>query len=311
MKGGIGIIVNPYSRQNRKNPEGIKKLGYIIGDRGSCEATKSLADVERVAREFLHKNVEILALSGGDGTNHVTLSTFIKVYGEHPLPKVALLRGGTMNTIAKSFGIKGTTDTILFNIVEKYHTGQPFRMLRRPIMRIGDGKYGFLFGNGVVHNFLAEYYGTGRPSPWRAVTTLSRAVGSATIDGDFSRRMFRPFMAKVWVDGQKWEEESYFSVLAASIEDIGLGFKPFVKASESVERFAIVGIKTGALGVSLALPGMLMARPLSQLKFNDAAAKHVQFETEEPLKYTIDGDIYETGTRLELATGPVLDLIIS
>ena len=311
MKGGIGIIVNPYSRQNRRNPEGIRKLGYIIGDRGSCEATKSLADVERVAREFMHKGVEILGLAGGDGTNHVTISTFIRVYGDHPLPTIALLRGGTMNTIAKSFGIKGTTDTILFNIVEKYHTGAPFKTVRRPIMKIGEGKYGFLFGNGVVHNYLAEYYSTGRPSPWRAVTTLSRAVASATIDGDFSRRMFKPFMAKVWVDGRKWESEEYFSVLAASIEDIGLGFKPFVKATESLERFAIVGVITNALGVSLSLPAMALARPLSRERFIDAAAERVVFETEEPLKYTIDGDIYETGTHLELTAGPVLDLIVS
>jgi diacylglycerol kinase family enzyme len=311
MKGGIGVIINPYSRQNRKNPEGIRKLGYIIGDRGSCEATKSLADVERVAREFLHKGVEILALSGGDGTNHVTISTFIKVYGDHPLPKIALLRGGTMNTIAKSFGIKGTTDTILFNIVEKYHTGEPFRTVRRPIMRIGEGRYGFLFGNGVVHNYLAEYYATGRPSPWRAVTTLSRAVASATIDGDFSRRMFRPFKAKVWVDGEKWEPEEYFAVMAATIVDIGLGFKPFVKAAESLDRFGVIGVVTNALGVSLALPGMALARPLNPKKFLDAAARRVVFETDGPLKYTVDGDIYETGTRLELRTGPVLELVVN
>ena len=66
MSGGIGVVVNPYSRKNRKNPEAIKKLGYIIGDKGSCEATRSLSDVERVAREFMEKGVEILALSGGD-----------------------------------------------------------------------------------------------------------------------------------------------------------------------------------------------------------------------------------------------------
>ncbi|MFA6032826.1 MAG: diacylglycerol kinase family protein [Myxococcota bacterium] len=310
MSGGIGVIVNPYSRKNRKNPEAIKKLGYIIGDKGSCEATRSLSDVERVAREFMKKGVEILALSGGDGTNHITLTTFINVYGDHPLPKIALLRGGTMNTIAESVGVKGTTDTILFNIVEKYHTGRPFEVAKNLVVKIGD-RYGFLFGNGCVHGYLAEYYATGKPSPWRAVTTLSRGAASALVDGDLSRRIFRRFKARVWVDGVKWEEEDYFSVLAASIEQLGLGFKPFVAARGNPGCFTVLGVKGTAADVTMALPNIKFGRPMNPKVFNSFPAKHVVFETEEPLKYTIDGDIYEAGTRLELASGPELELIIS
>jgi diacylglycerol kinase family enzyme len=308
--GGIGIIVNPYSRKNRKDPEGIKKIGYIIGDRGSCEATKSLADIERVAREFLAKKVEILGLSGGDGTNHITLTTFIKVYGDHPLPKIALLRGGTMNTIANSCGISGTTDTILYNMVEKYHTGKPFKTTTRVIMKIGD-KYGFLFGNGVVHAFLAEYYATGKPSPWRAVTTLSRGVFSAISDGDLAQRMFKRFNAKVWVDGVKWEQEDFFAVMAASIEHLGLGFAPFKRALDKPGHFCVLAVKGNAYDVSIALPSIRFSKTMNPKTFIDAATRHVVFETEEPLKYTIDGDIYETGTHLELSSGPELELIVS
>ena len=308
--GGIGIIVNPYSRKNRKDPEGIKKLGYIIGDRGSCEATKNLADVERVAKEFLKKGVEILGLSGGDGTNHITLTTFINVYGDNPLPKIALLRGGTMNTIAESCGIKGTTNTILYNIVEKYHTGKPFETTQRVLMKVGD-KYGFLFGNGVVHSFLAEYYATGKPSPWRAVTTLSRTMGSAIVNGDLSQRMFKRFRSKVWVDGKRWEREDYFAVLAASIEHLGLGFSPFKRAVEKPGHFCVLGVIGSAFECTRAMPAIRFSKTMPTNAFIDAATKHVVFETEEPLKYTIDGDIYRTGTHLEISSGPTLDLIVS
>ncbi|HPM41898.1 MAG TPA: sphingosine kinase, partial [bacterium] len=67
---GIGIILNPHSRSNRKNPERIKQLGFIVGDRGSCHATETLDQVRDLAREFRNRGVEVLGISGGDGTNH-------------------------------------------------------------------------------------------------------------------------------------------------------------------------------------------------------------------------------------------------
>ena len=67
--------------------------------------TETLDEVRGLAREFKEKGIDILGISGGDGTNHRTLSTFLEVYGETPLPKIALLRGGTMNNLANQLGI--------------------------------------------------------------------------------------------------------------------------------------------------------------------------------------------------------------
>src|SRR3989338_9471201 len=89
---GIGVILNPYSRSNRKNPGRAERLGFIVGDKGSCHATRDISDVERFAQEFKERGVEILGLSGGDGTYQRTLTTFVKIYGETPLPQIALYR---------------------------------------------------------------------------------------------------------------------------------------------------------------------------------------------------------------------------
>ncbi len=52
MKNGIGVIVNPFSRQNKRNPDRINKLAYIVGSRGTIAATKNLSELEEVAVEF-------------------------------------------------------------------------------------------------------------------------------------------------------------------------------------------------------------------------------------------------------------------
>lgn len=91
---GIGVVLNPYSRSNRKNPWRAEELGFIVGDKGSCHATHSIEDVEILAGQFKERQIEVLGLSGGDGTYQKTLTTFVKVYGAAPLPKIALLGGG-------------------------------------------------------------------------------------------------------------------------------------------------------------------------------------------------------------------------
>jgi diacylglycerol kinase (ATP) len=105
---GIGVISNPNSRRNRRYPEQMNRLAYLLGEDDQGVTTRSAEDVVDVAKRFRDAEIDILALNGGDGTNHVTLTTFIEVYGDQPLPMVALLRGGTMNTVSNPSGSAAT-----------------------------------------------------------------------------------------------------------------------------------------------------------------------------------------------------------
>src|SRR3990167_3864318 len=124
---GIGVILNPYSKKYRDNPERMKRMGFIVGDKASCKQTEDLSDLRRVADEFKSHDIDILAISGGDGTNHCTLTTFIQVYGDKPLPKIVFLRGGTLNTVAGSLKLYGTPEKILSNLLIRYHEDLPFQ----------------------------------------------------------------------------------------------------------------------------------------------------------------------------------------
>ena len=91
----IGVVYNPFAGKNKFNPERKQAvLEKIIGNRGIVRATQSVEDIYRVANEFQEEGVDILGISGGDGTNQCVLTTFSDVYGEENLPLVALLRGG-------------------------------------------------------------------------------------------------------------------------------------------------------------------------------------------------------------------------
>src|SRR5262249_53371275 len=87
---GIGLITNPRSRLNQRDPSRMRKWSYLLGTHGTAEATKSLDDLYRVAEEFKKERIDILGISGGDGTLHHTLTAVIQTYGDQPLPLVAI-----------------------------------------------------------------------------------------------------------------------------------------------------------------------------------------------------------------------------
>ena len=48
----------------------------------------------------------IIAVHGGDGTLHRTITALGRAFGDDPIPPIAILCGGTMNVVATSLGIR-------------------------------------------------------------------------------------------------------------------------------------------------------------------------------------------------------------
>jgi diacylglycerol kinase family enzyme len=307
---GIGLITNPRSRANLRDPSRARKLGYLIGSHGTAEATKSLDDLYRVCEEFKKERIDVLGISGGDGTLHHTLTAMIKTYADQPLPPVAILRGGTMNTVANSLGLKGETGKLLFELVDKHRRGvlPSLPLVSRPLLQVGDA-YGFIFGNGIIYNFLHEYYASGTPSPATAARLIAGAAASTLVSGGLARRIYRRFHARVTADGETWACEDFITVAAAVVEQIGLGFKPFYRCCERPDGFAVLGIHTSAMGFVAELPHILQGRPMRRDKVIDAVATEVVFSSDENLEYIIDGDTYVGKDALTLRTGPTLKFI--
>src|SRR5207245_1852501 len=140
-----------------------------------------------------------------------------------------------MNTVANSVGIRrGKPEGLLGRLIRDYaeRATRPLVNVERHVMRIGE-HYGFLFGTGVVHGFLAEYYRGGEPTPLVAAKTLARGVGSTLVRGEMVRRMAQPFRGQVqFADGTRWEKRDFLAVAGGTIDQIGLGFRPFYRYAE-------------------------------------------------------------------------------
>lgn len=312
---GIGVVLNPRSRKNLRDPGAASRLARKLGDSGVVREARSVDELYRIAEDFKRLGIDVLGISGGDGTNHVTLTGFINVYEGAGLPHIAFLRGGTMNTVANSVGVsRGRPDGLLDRLMVAYseRATRPLGGVERRVMRVGD-HFGFLFGTGVVYGFLAEYYRDGEPTPLVAAKTLVRGVGSTLVGGEMVRRMAEPFRGTVELeDGTVWGERDYLSVAAGTIDQIGLNFRPFYRFGERDDGFHILGVKTTPFGFVTQLPRIHRARPMQPHRVDEAVTGRaiVRAARGERMRYMIDGDLHEGPSELEVTIGPRVRIVV-
>jgi diacylglycerol kinase (ATP) len=333
---GIGVVINPKSRRNLRDPGAVTRLARRLGDHGVVRAAHSIDELYRIAEDFRRDCIDVLAISGGDGTNHVTLTGFLDVYGGSTMPQVALLRGGTMNTVANSVGVvHGRPEGLLGRLLHDYaqRASMPLENVERHVMRVApleaaggrvesaggwgpSAHYGFLFGTGVVAGFLSEYYAGGNPTPLVAAKTLFRAIGSALVGGEMIRRMAKPFRGSVsFDDGESWDERDYLAVAAGTIAHIGLNFKPFHRYAERPGRFHVLGIHASPVGFVKELPRIHREEPMRAGKAFDAVVPRMIVRPaagsgDRAIRYMIDGDLHEARGDLQVSIGPRVRLVV-
>jgi diacylglycerol kinase family enzyme len=246
---------------------------------------------------------------GGDGTLHRTLTALWRAFGERPLPPIAILGGGTMNVVTSSLGIRASAVPFLERMAAMSRAGQAPKLLYRRCMCI-DGTLGFVFGNGLLANFLVDYYEGGAYGPARAVWLLFRLFCSALIRGPFVRRVFRRFRGRVTVDGNVLDFPDLMAVGAATVREVGMGFKLLHRADDDPERFAVLAIHAGALALVQDLLAVRTGRGISPRRAQSALAVEMRIEpAEQGTPYTIDGDLYRTTGPMRITIGPKLAIV--
>ncbi len=305
-RSGIGVVVNPYARRHRGDPAVARRLAAILGDRGVVVAPRGWESLLRVAEDFRRMGVDVVATGGGDGTTGYTLSAFHRVYGDEPLPAMAMLRGGTMNTIANAIGMpRLDPPRLLERLVARRDRDEPFESVRRVAMQVGD-RAGFLFGTGLSHGFLEEYYSRGNPpTPVTAAATLATIAGSIVVRGEVAHRVTAPVETVLTVDGERWPLTPYLGIMMGTVEQVGLGFRPFFRTGEGVDALHLVAIHGSPLATLARLWRVRLGRPLGVAAAREMTARRVELDCPVGrVRHFLDGDLHEAESPLVVQVGP-------
>lgn len=320
----IGVVINARAHANRHTPKRVHQLQALLGARDHAVTTRSLTELDAACAALANERPDVVAICGGDGTLHRTLTGMIRSYAERTLPPIVILRGGAMNIAAASLGFHGDPIDHLRRFVAlrergdlaaclagRVNASRPgLEMFEHRLLRI-DGRYGFLFGTGVIHDFLKAYYATPEPSRTTAACLLLRAAASSLVGGPLARRVCRPFHARVLTEGRIWPRHHFVTICAATIEQIGFGFRPFPRCRGRTDGFEVLGIHTTPLGLLRELPRVRAGKPMRADKVIGELTRALAIESLDPgaLGYTIDGDLYTCSDVLRIESGPVLRFV--
>lgn len=308
----IGVVVNPRSRYIKQDPAAIERLRRILGDRGELVASRAIDEVDGIAERFKRDGVDVVAIAGGDGTAGIMARGIIAAYGVAAAPPLALLRGGTMNTVANALKLpRGKPEEHLTRLLERTRGGALPPVVRRPTL-VANGRLGFLFGTGAFYTFLEEYYRAGHdnPSAATAVETITRAAASVLTRGSFARRIVTPHVASVVHDGTLLGERAYLALAAGTVAEVGLGFTPFPLTDQHRDAFQFIAVHGRPADIVRDLPRVWLGRGLRPENGDSVIAREVVITPRDGVvDYMVDGDLYASDGPLTLTVGPTVPIL--
>lgn len=302
----IGVVTNPNAHAVASDPLLPRRLAQIGGRHALVVQTADLDELQRTMRDFAARGVDLVATCGGDGTNLTVLTEMVRAYGDR-LPALAILRGGTVNTVANNLGIRGTPEDILTRLVACRNRGMAEPAEERALLRI-NGRYGFFFGAAMPARFYEDYYrgrtGLGRASVMAARITLSSLLGTP-----YARRIFKPVEARILVDGQPLPNQRWTLLVASTLMNVGLQIRITYRAMERQGCFHLVASGLPPFHLARQFHKAFLARPLEGDSHFDRVAREVELAFDRPESFTIDGDLFQA-SRVVVQAGPRIRLAI-
>jgi len=297
------IVLNPQAAGGRSTSYRVRmaKLVEAAGGRlAVCESPDGLA---ALATEAALGPDDVLGIVGGDGTVSAVLGAFDRP--GHALPGLALLRGGTMNTVAHGLGVPALDPTRLLRALLGQLSGGRAAWVSRSTVQV-DGRQGFLFGMGVMASFLDVYNALPRRGLPGAARLLARASLGALAGRGQAEPIISPLTARVVLDGQARPEATYQILAAATVAQVGLGFAPFHRAGGCQGQLHAFGFTGSIRQLTWRLPAFARGVPLAPDQGVDQLAQRLDIDTGGgPLRYSLDGEVYAAnGTLGVVASAP-------
>ena len=191
--------------------------------------TDDISDV-RQALSNTGQRAKLVCIYGGDGTIFHVINEMLRNQSPgEPLPRLALLGGGTMNVTGRICGMTESPGENFRAIMNAYLTD---KLLWRevPVMEVGNGEqksYGFTFGMGPLVRLL-DRYENGTKGKLAALTLGLRAIAAAVSPIQTSMsELFEDMTASVIADGAELPFNHFTAVFANTTGAINRSIEPF------------------------------------------------------------------------------------
>ncbi len=297
----IGVLINPLSGKNRQGLTGITR---IINKHPEVlqQKVETPQDVLEALLEFGRKKVNLLIISGGDGTVQAVLTVLFQMKLFVTQPQLIVLPGGTTNMIAGDVNVSGNQDKVLRRLLQLMQKSiDSGTRIQKPIIRLQipghDVKYGMFFGAAGISQgiqYYRENMHNGSMGGFPGIfLTIVRFLWAIVL----RHRKF-PVSARltVSVNGQPLQPENYMFLLVSTLGQLFWGLRPFWGKGSGPLLFTAV--RARARFLLRLLPFLARGRKLDSATEENG---YYSYNTDQIELYTgdsvaLDGEIYTPRT---------------
>lgn len=311
----IGVIYNPKSAANLgKSP--LRAIGV------ACGTPTTREELVSVLRTFARAEVNIVAVSGGDGTIREVLTAIPEAFGDQPHPAIAILAAGRTDLIAGEVGSSGRRDE-LARLLASAKAGE-LRRTKRPVMRfdgVVDAEGRAVTPRGMLMGAAAfafatelcqtEVHADGASHSTAVGITVARVVGRILFKGD-PDGLLKGEPLSLSADGApdtKGPDAKRSLLLISTLrERLVLGRTPFF-GDYREDQLQFVEVDAPAKGLPRALGAMVVRKPwLAGEGWSAGSANTLELNMTRSM--IIDGEFFRPiNGRVLVTADPVVDFV--
>lgn len=304
----VGVLNNPLSGANRRGL-GVVREVLAAYPQVSVRDVQTPADVASALADFARREVNVVAINGGDGTIQAALTVLYRRGPFERLPLLAVLRAGTTSMTAGDVGLKGTRAQGLRRLLTWACDGEgEVVLLQRPVLRVQvapdeEPLYGMFLGTAGIYQGIQfcnnRLNRPGFRGEWAPGLTIALFLLAVAVRG---HTYVVPVPITVGLDQNPPEERDWFLLMISALERLFLGLRPYWGKEDGPLHYTAVDSRPQYL--LRALPALIRGRTgrygTPENGYFSRNVQRVQLALNSG--FTLDGELFEAKAHL----GPVI-----
>jgi diacylglycerol kinase family enzyme len=308
----MDVIVNTTAHRFAAEPSLLDHVRRVVGHRARLHVTSTLSELESASEGIAAQGSELVALTGGDGTFMAGVTALASAFGERSLPKLALIPGGTVATVARNWCRRGEPAELIDRLLAQ---GPDAPATTRPTLRVvgdgGDGgeRLGFIFGTGLVAGFFDLYNAGGARGHRAAARIVARIFAESFVGGGYARRVLDPLACTLEADGRALAPKAWSLICASVVSDLGLHMRLTYRAGEDLQRPHLVASALAARSLGPRMPLVLAGKSIGgEGHFDELVRTFTVRFGSEPGPYVLDGEVLRA-REVDVRAGPSIRVV--
>ena len=293
----IGVLINPLSGGNLN---GLGAIRSVIDEnpRVIHRDVQTPQEVLDALLDFSRRNVDLLAVNGGDGTVQAVLTNLYLHQPFSVMPLLAVLQSGTTSMTARDVGFSGSRIRSLQKLFKWAVTGdgEP-TIVQRPVLQVQapghQTYYGMFFGASAIYQGIEYFHRKINTKGLRGELgpgiTILRFLWSALRQRS---GFIPPIPVSVTVDEKPPQNFDSFVLLVSTLERLFLGIHPYWGIESGPLHYTAV--RAYPRHLLMALPALLRGRRSHVGTNENGFYSHNAHEIKLFLDggFTLDGQLY-------------------